>query len=243
MTLTLDQRATDLVERYKNASTEDVLAAAIKTEFAGEIALVSSFGTESAVLLHMIANIDKATPVIFVDTGKLFGETKRYRKQLVELLGLTGVRDITPDADEVAAADPKGILWSESTDACCDVRKVKPLDRALVPFKAWITGRKSYQGGERTALPLFEAETLETGEQRIKINPLAGWRRARINEYFEAHKLPKHPLEEDGYLSIGCLPCTSRVEPGEDPRSGRWRGSQKTECGIHVSRLKKSAAT
>ncbi len=238
MTLNLDQRAADLVERYKNASTEEVLAAAIKTEFAGEIALVSSFGTESAVLLHMIANIDKAMPVIFVDTGKLFGETRRYRKQLVELLGLTGVRDITPNTDEVAAADPNGILWSQSTDACCDVRKVKPLDRALVPFKAWITGRKSYQGGERTALPLFEAD-----ESRIKINPLAGWRRARINDYFEAHKLPKHPLEEDGYLSIGCLPCTSRVEPGEDPRSGRWRGSQKTECGIHTARPKTTSAS
>lgn len=238
MTQTLDQHAAELVDRYKNATTEEVLAAAIKAEFAGGIALVSSFGTESAVLLHMIANIEKSLPVIFIDTGKLFGETKRYRKQLVELLGLTGVRDITPNTDEVAAADPNGILWSQSTDACCDVRKVKPLDRALLPFKAWITGRKSYQGGERTALPLFEAD-----ESRIKINPLAGWRRARINEYFETHKLPKHPLEEDGYLSIGCLPCTSRVEPGEDPRSGRWRGSQKTECGIHTARPAKSSAS
>ncbi len=233
----LDQHARDLVTRYDGVSTQDVLAAAIMTEFAGEIALVSSFGTESAVLLHMLSVIDKATPIIFIDTGKLFGETKRYRDQLVAQLGLTGLRNITPDATELTAADPKGVLWSESTDACCDVRKVKPMDRALAPFKAWITGRKSYQGGERTALPLFEAD-----DHRIKINPLAGWRRAKISAYFEEFKLPKHPLEEDGYLSIGCLPCTSRVAEGEDPRAGRWRGSEKSECGIHVSRLKKTAS-
>jgi phosphoadenosine phosphosulfate reductase len=237
MSENLDHLAHDLNARYEGVATQDVLAAAIKTEFADGIALVSSFGTESAVLLQMIANIDKATPIVFLDTGKLFGETKRYRDQLISHLGLTGLRNITPDAGELAAADPKGVLWSESTDACCDVRKVKPLDRALAPFKAWITGRKSYQGGERTALPLFEAD-----EHRIKINPLAGWRRAKISAYFEEFKLPKHPLEEDGYLSIGCLPCTSRVEEGEDPRSGRWRGSQKTECGIHVSRLTKTAS-
>ncbi len=237
MTLSLDQQARDLVTRYEGVNTEDVLAAAIKTEFADGIALVSSFGAESAVLLHMIAAIDKATPIIFVDTGKLFGETKRYRDQLVVHLGLTGLRSITPDFGELSAADPNGVLWTESTDACCDVRKVKPLDRALAPFKAWITGRKSYQGGERTALPLFEADDF-----RIKINPLAGWRRAKINAYFEQHQLPKHPLEADGYLSIGCVPCTSRVAEGEDPRAGRWRGSAKTECGIHVSRLQKSAS-
>ncbi|MBL8629027.1 MAG: phosphoadenylyl-sulfate reductase [Rhodospirillaceae bacterium] len=218
-------------------TTEAALAAAIKHEFIDGIALVSSFGTESAILLHMIAGIDKATPIIFIDTGKLFGETKRYRDQLVAQLGLTGLRNITPDTAELNVGDPKGVLWSESTDACCDVRKVKPLDRALAPFKAWITGRKSYQGGERTALPLFEADEL-----RIKMNPLAGWRRAKISAYFAEHNLPKHPLEADGYLSIGCLPCTSRVAEGEDPRAGRWRGSAKTECGIHVSRLQKSAS-
>lgn len=237
MNAALDQHARDLAARYDGVNTQDVLAAAIKREFIDGIALVSSFGTESAILLHMIAAIDTATPIIFVDTGKLFGETKRYRDQLVAHLGLTGLRNITPDAGELSAADPKGVLWSESTDACCDVRKVKPLDRALAPFKAWITGRKSYQGGERSALPLFEAD-----EFRIKINPLAGWRRAQISAYFAAHNLPKHPLEADGYLSIGCVPCTSRVAEGEDPRAGRWRGSEKTECGIHVSRLKKSAS-
>ncbi|MBL8644569.1 MAG: phosphoadenylyl-sulfate reductase [Rhodospirillaceae bacterium] len=227
----LEQLAAALNTRHAGAQAESVLANAIQCDFAGQIALMSSFGAESAVLLHMVAAIDKATPIIFLDTGKLFGETRRYRDQLVALLGLTGARTITPDAQELAAADPSGVLWSKSTDACCDVRKVKPLDRALLPFKAWITGRKAYQGGERAALPLFEAD-----ERRIKLNPLSGWSRAQLGAYFERHNLPRHPLEADGYLSIGCLPCTSRVEAGEDARAGRWRGNAKTECGIHLAR-------
>lgn len=237
MTQSLDQRAAELVERYKGASAEAVLAAMVRDEFPGSLALVSSFGTESAILLHMIAAIDPTTPVIFLDTGKLFGETRRYRDQLVAKLGLTGLRTITPDVTALNVADPNGVLWSQSTDACCDVRKVKSLDQALLPFAAWITGRKSFQGAERTALPVFEADSTH-----IKINPLAGWPRAKITAYFDAHDLPRHPLEADGYLSIGCLPCTSRVADGEDARAGRWRGSQKTECGIHVARAQRGAS-
>lgn len=237
MTSALDHRVAELNARYQDATTEGILAGAIQNEFQGQLALVSSFGTESAILLHMIAAIDRATPIIFLDTGKLFGETRRYRDQLIARFGLTGLATIIPEPVALNRADPNGVLWSQSTDACCDVRKVQPLDRALAPFAAWITGRKSYQGGERTALPIFETDTT-----RIKINPLAGWSRKKITDYFDAHDLPRHPLEADGYLSIGCVPCTSRVAPGEDPRAGRWRGTDKTECGIHVSRVPQRAS-
>jgi len=237
MTSPLDHRVAELNARYQDATTEGILAGAFQNEFQGQLALVSSFGTESAILLHMIAAIDRATPIIFLDTGKLFGETRRYRDQLIARFGLTGLTTITPEPAALNTADPNGVLWSQSTDACCDVRKVQPLDRALAPFAAWITGRKSYQGGERTALPIFETDTT-----RIKINPLAGWSRKKITDYFDAHDLQRHPLEADGYLSIGCVPCTSRVAPGEDPRAGRWRGTDKTECGIHVSRVPQRAS-
>ncbi|MBY0509581.1 MAG: phosphoadenylyl-sulfate reductase [Rhodospirillaceae bacterium] len=218
-----------LNNRYADASPSEVLRAMIQDEFPGKVALVSSFGTESAALLHMISQIDKAAPVVFLDTGKLFGETKRYRDQLIKLLGLSGVQSVTPDVAALAARDPKGVLWSQNPDACCALRKVEPLERALRPYDAWFTGRKAFQAASRAGLPLFE---IENG--RIKINPIVRWTKADIEAYFTAHDLPRHPLEADGYLSIGCMPCTSRVEAGEDARAGRWRGSDKIECGIHL---------
>ncbi len=229
MSTALARRLELLNERYGNAEPGDVLRAMIQEEFPGRVALVSSFGAESAALLHLIAQIDRATPVVFLDTGKLFGETKKYRDQLIETLGLTGVRSVMPDPAAVAARDPKGILWSQNPDACCILRKVEPLERALAPFDAWFTGRKAFQASTRAALPVFE---IENG--RIKVNPIVRWTKADIDAYFDAHDLPHHPLEADGYLSIGCMPCTSRVEPGEDARAGRWRGSDKIECGIHL---------
>lgn len=221
-----------LATRYSGADAKTLLAAMIGEEFPGRIALVSSFGAEAAILLHMVSEIDPATPVIFLDTEKLFGETLRYRNQLIRLLGLTDVRSIKPDANQVEAVDPDGILWYANPDMCCFVRKVEPLRRAMVGFDAQITGRKRYHGGERSELPLVERDD----DARIKVNPLAGWDRAMIEAYFERYELPRHPLEADGFLSIGCMPCTDRVQPGENPRAGRWRNLEKTECGIHLSR-------
>ena len=229
MSSSLARRAELLNERYAGAQPAEILRGVIREEFPGRVALVSSFGTESAALLHLISEIDRAAPVVFLDTGKLFGETKRYRDQLVDLLGLTGVRSVMPDPAALAARDPKGVLWSQNPDACCALRKVEPLERALAPFDTWFTGRKAFQAATRAALPLFEVEGT-----RIKINPIVRWTKADLDAYFAAHDLPRHPLEADGYLSIGCMPCTSRVEPGEDARAGRWRGSDKIECGIHL---------
>jgi phosphoadenosine phosphosulfate reductase len=201
--------------------------------FAGRTALVTSFGAESAVLLHLVAGIDGATPVIFLETGKLFPETLAYRDRLIERLGLEDARSVQPDAAALLAADPAGDLWRRDPDLCCRLRKVEPLAKALQGFAAWINGRKRYQSEGRSRLPLVEREG-----GRIKLNPLANWSAEGIARYFAAHRLPRHPLEGQGYRSIGCEPCTTPSSPDEDGRAGRWRGSEKTECGIHFDGMK-----
>jgi phosphoadenosine phosphosulfate reductase len=224
-------RLADLRRRYSGLSGAALLRPLIEHEFCGQLAVVSSFGAESAVLLALVAEIDRHVPVLFLDTGKLFGETLHYRDTLIAALGLTDVRTLCPEVQELAASDAQGVLWLTDPDRCCALRKVVPLARALEGFEAWVTGRKRYQGAARAALPAFEAD--DAG--RVKINPLAGWSRDQIAEAFVKRNLPRHPLEADGYLSIGCITCTDRVQSGEDPRAGRWRGGVKTECGIHLS--------
>jgi len=226
--LGVDAEARLLNTRFDGADATDILEAIIRDHFSGEIALVSSFGADSSVLLHMVSRIDPATPVLFMDTGKLFPETLRYRTRLIDHLGLKDVRSETPGADDLAAQDPAGMLWMSDTDTCCHIRKVLPLERALDGFSAWISGRKRHQSNTRAALDVFEAE-----DGRIKVNPLADWSASHVLDYARTHDLPPHPLVAQGYPSIGCLPCTSKVAPGEDPRAGRWRGQAKTECGIH----------
>ena len=215
--------------RFAGVATPDLLAALLAGELKGRVAAVSSFGAESAVLLHMIAAVDRDVPVIFTNTQKMFGETLAYRDELAERLGFTDLRVFRPAPRLLRLKDDKGLRWSYDPDGCCDLRKVEPLRRALAPFDAWISGRKGFQAKSRTALPRFEID-----EGRLKLNPLADWDKARLDAYFSEHDLPRHPLEAQGYLSIGCAPCTSKVRPGEDPRAGRWRGWDKVECGIHV---------
>ncbi|MDR3374289.1 MAG: phosphoadenylyl-sulfate reductase [Ancalomicrobiaceae bacterium] len=222
--------AGELSARHAGSSAPDLIALAVRDLYPGRIAAVSSFGAESAVLLHLIATVDRSLPVLFVDTDKMFGETLRYRDQLVRRLGLTDVRTLTPDPTRIAGTDPKGALWLQNPDLCCRIRKVEPLARGLAGFGAWISGRKRYQSATRATLPLFEAD----GE-RMKVNPLAAWGAEDLASYAARHDLPEHPLLAQGYPSIGCMPCTDPVGEGEDARSGRWRGLDKTECGIHLS--------
>jgi phosphoadenosine phosphosulfate reductase len=221
-------KADALTAQYEGADAQTLLRLALSL-YRGRIALVSSFGAESAVLLHMVAQIDKATPVIFLDTGRLFAQTMLYRNELARLLGLTDVRTAKPDPKRVAQEDPARLLAHSDPDLCCWIRKVEPLDAALEPFSAWITGRKRHQASTRKALAPFEADA-----GRIKVNPLANWSAHDVTDYLADHDLPPHPLVADGYPSIGCTPCTSRVAAGEDPRAGRWRGKSKVECGIHM---------
>jgi phosphoadenosine phosphosulfate reductase len=205
-----------------------IIALALQKEFAGQTAVVSSFGSESAVLLHLVAQVDPTTPILFINTGKLFGETLRYRDRLQDELGLGDIRTLGPHPGDRAARDPHGTLWSRDTDACCNFRKVIPIRRALEGFAAQITGRKRFQTHAR-----HDMQPVEFFEGRFRFNPLADWSQADLESYSERHNLPRHPLVDDGYPSIGCMPCTRRVQAGEGYRDGRWSGLDKDECGIH----------
>jgi phosphoadenosine phosphosulfate reductase len=213
----------------RNASPAEVIAAALKAVGREKLALVSSFGTESAALLKVMADVDPAIPVIFLDTGWLFEETLAYRDTLIATLGLRDVRSIKPLEETLSRDDPDRELWFSDPDACCRIRKVEPLQRALAPFSAWINGRKRFQGGLRA-----EMAVVEDDGARLKFNPFANVAREDIEAIYKLAKLPPHPLLASGYQSVGCMPCSSRTAPGEDARAGRWRGRAKTECGIHT---------
>jgi phosphoadenosine phosphosulfate reductase len=219
----------DLNARLEGASPVAIIAAAAELIGRDRLAVVSSFGTESAVLLKFVADVDPAIPVIFLDTGWLFEETLAYRDTLVERLKLGDVRTVHPRAEDLARQDADRELWFSDPDACCRVRKVEPLARALQPFDAWINGRKRFQGGLRAAIPVVEADGA-----RLKFNPLAGLSAEDLRLTFDLAGLPPHPLAASGFASVGCMPCTSRSEADEDARAGRWRGRAKTECGIHT---------
>lgn len=218
---------------FRGVDTHEMLRTVLGENMLGDVAVVSSFGVESAVLLHLIASIDASVPVLFLETGKHFPETLAYRDELVDRLGLTGLRNLRPDPDMLAKKDENGLRWSYDPDGCCEIRKVLPLEKALAGFDATFTGRKAFQAATRATLPRFELDTSDAAG-RLKVNPIVTWSRDQLDAYFIEHDLPRHPLEDKGYPSVGCAPCTSKVAPGEDPRSGRWRGWEKTECGIHT---------
>ena len=227
-------RVAALNARYRHRAATSVIEHGLRDADIGRVAMVSSFGAESVVLLHMVAMVDRKTPVLFVETGMLFAETLSYQREVAAHLGLSDLRLIRATPAQLALRDPGGDLHQSDPDACCALRKSEPLDQALAPFGAWITGRKRFQSGTRAALSFFEVEHSDARETgRIKINPLAHWAREDVADYMINNRLPRHPLVARGYPSIGCAPCTTPVAPGEDPRAGRWRGRDKDECGIH----------
>ena len=228
---TVEQRLTRINDELRDASATTILRASILREWPDEMTYVSSFGAESAVMLALIADVDPNLPIVFMDTGMHFPQTLDYKQELIERLGLTNVRDIPPSEDERLAEDPKNTLWKTDTDACCALRKVRPLEPALDGFAAWITGRKRFHGGARLSLPVFEH-----AGGRFKINPLANWTQDDVQTYFTRRQLPRHPLLAQGYPSIGCWPCTKPAEDPSDIRSGRWAGQDKSECGLHVEK-------
>jgi phosphoadenosine phosphosulfate reductase len=221
--------AQQLDRALRDASPAQVIATALQTVGRAQLAVVSSFGTESAALLKVVADVDPAIPVIFLDTGWLFEETLAYRDTLIEKLGLRDVRSIKPLEETLSRQDPDRELWFSDPDACCRIRKVEPLKRALAPFRGWINGRKRFQGGLRTDIPVVEDDGA-----RLKFNPFANVSREEIQAIYKHAELPPHPLAAKGFLSVGCMPCTSRTSADEDARAGRWRGRPKTECGIHT---------
>lgn len=227
--LTVREQVASLNRQAKNSKPTRVLELALKRAATGRIALVSSFGTESIVLLHMVSLIDRNLPVLFINTQMLFKETLLYQTDVARQLSLCDVRHIRPRPMDISDKDPSGTLNLHDKDACCALRKTRPLQQALLGFDTWITGRKRFQSGARAGLEFFEND----GDRRVKVNPLAHWQPSDLHAYIEKHNLPRHPLLAQGFASIGCAPCTSPVKDGEDARAGRWRNSDKTECGIH----------
>lgn len=224
-------RLARLNSELRQASAQEILRAAITREWPGGLTYVSSFGAESVVMLALIAEVDPSLPIVFIDTGMHFPQTLDYKGEVIARLGLTGVREITPNETERKVLDPKNMLWKTDADACCALRKVRPLEPALEGFGAWITGRKRFHGGARMSLSVFEH-----ADGRYKVNPLANWTQADVDAYLKEKDLPRHPLVAQGYPSIGCWPCTQPAADPSDPRSGRWAGQNKTECGLHVER-------
>ncbi|SDZ26789.1 phosphoadenylylsulfate reductase (thioredoxin) [Jannaschia faecimaris] len=230
LTALLTARAAKLNADLADADALSLLDTALRNANVGDLAMVSSFGAESVVLLHLLSRVGPDTPILFLETGMLFPETLAYQQEVAGQLGLTDVRVIRPDTADLFLHDPEGDLHQRDADTCCALRKSKPLELALQEFDGSITGRKRHQTGDRATMELFEVDA-----GRLRINPLAGWTAQDIAAYMDAHDLPRHPLVAQGFASVGCAPCTTKVAPGEDPRAGRWRGRVKTECGIHFS--------
>jgi phosphoadenosine phosphosulfate reductase len=218
-----------LSARFEGRRAEEILAEVIFEDFKGQIALSSSFGADAAVMLHLVSEIDKSLPVIFLDTDRHFYQTLQYRDQLVERFGFTNLINLKPDAGEVGEIDARGDLWSKDPDACCALRKVWPLDRVMENYTTWISGRKRHQAVTRTNMAIVEWDS-----RHYKVNPLAAWSHQDVLDYIKTHNIPPHPLVEQGYPSIGCYTCTSPVAEGDDARAGRWAGTGKVECGIHI---------
>jgi phosphoadenosine phosphosulfate reductase len=219
----------DIVESYAGLEGRALIRASVKNH-PGKVALLSSFGAESSVLLHMVSEIAPDLPVIFLDTEKLFPETLAYREQLVQELGLTNLVTARPDADDIARVDPDGLLNTFDKDLCCHFRKTLPMNKAFAPYDIIISGRKRFHGAARSDL-----EFVSIQDGRVKIEPLAAFTALDLNNYMISHHMPSHPLRLQGFRSIGCIPCTSQGGTDDNPRAGRWAGTDKTECGIHFA--------
>jgi phosphoadenosine phosphosulfate reductase len=216
-----------LADRLEGQLPEEILAAAA-ARFPGRIQLANSFGAEDCVLVDVIGRAKLGIGVFTLDTGYLFAETYTLWTRLEERYGVR-IEGLKPDAPLVQPGQPPP--WELDPDGCCNVRKVVPLRTQLGRLDAWVTGIRRDQTPDRA-----NAKVLEWDGRfgLVKVNPLAAWTSERVSEHVRRFEVPINPLHEQGYLSIGCAPCTSPVRPGEDPRSGRWRGREKTECGLHV---------
>ena len=221
----------DILEAYAGLEGRNLIRT-ISRDYKGRVALLSSFGAESSVLLHMVSEIDPSLPVIFLDTEKLFPETIAYRDLLINELGLSNVKIWHPSGDDLALQDPRCDLHSRNPDQCCNIRKTKPMEKAFANYDVMISGRKRFHGSGRADLKFVSIDG-----DRLKVEPLAGFTALDLQTYMVNHHLPSHPLKLQGYRSIGCTPvqCTSPGGTDDNPREGRWMGSEKTECGIHFT--------
>ena len=219
-----------LNDNSKKLSPQDILDNSINNIFKKKMVYVCSFGTESAIILHMISEIDRSLPIILLNTNFLFKETIEYKDYLIGKFKFSNFKEVSPSIEDLKINDSKGTLWKEDPDLCCNIRKVLPLQKELQKYDAWISGRKSYHEGERTNLKFFEYIN-----KKIVVNPLAKEKQNFVNSYFKIHNIERHPLFESGYQSLGCTHCTVKTSKIDSPRSGRWANKIKTECGIHYN--------
>ncbi len=221
----------ELNTKFEKEQPEVILRWAVQ-EFRPNIAVSSSFQTESIALLHRVSQIDPRIKILFLETGFHFQETLDFKKLVIEKLGLTNVVELKADPKrrEELMKQYQNEPYKHNPDLCCQINKVEPLDRAIEGLDAWISGIRRSQSETRKDIRIIE----EYQNGLYKINPLANVTSGDIWWYIRQHNLPKHELFDKGYLSIGCWPCTKPVQPGDDERSGRWAGKEKTECGIHT---------
>ena len=215
---------------FESKPSEDLIRWAVQ-EFKPDLAMSTSFGAESAVLLHLVTQIHPTIPVLFTNTGFHFKETLEHRDRLVKQLNLN-LRELKPEMPTEEFLAKNGKLYERDPDSCCAQNKIAPFEKALKDYKAWITGIRHNQAATRRTAQFVE----NYRDKLVKVNPLLNWTGKMLWDYAKKYDLPYHPLWEKGYLSIGCSPesCTRPVQLGEDPRAGRWAGKNKVECGIHT---------
>ncbi|MBX3349386.1 MAG: phosphoadenylyl-sulfate reductase [Nitrospira sp.] len=223
-----------LSDSFEAKSPQDVLAYAIET-YHPRIVLACSFGAEDVVLVDMVHRMNPDIPLFYLDTDFLFPETYATRDRIIERYQLKPAQVIqvksllTPQKQAASYGDA---LWTSNPDQCCQLRKVEPLTRVLQGYDAWITGIRRDQAPSRADAGLIERDQKF---RLVKVNPLVRWSWTDVWTYIKIYEVPYNPLHDQNYPSIGCTHCTKPVMPGQDPRSGRWQGSAKTECGLHKS--------
>jgi phosphoadenosine phosphosulfate reductase len=199
------------------------------------LAVATSFQSSGLVILHLLRDIRNDLPVLFLDTGFHFPETLEFRQKITDewnlnLVDLRGEHGSVEKQNEIYGK----ALYRSDPDKCCHINKVKPLQDALENYDGWISGLRRDQSPMRAHTPIIEAQMLPSGNEVLKIHPLANWSKDDVSEYLSANNIPTHPLLEKNFASIGCWPCTRALQPGENERDGRWDGHTKTECGIHT---------
>jgi phosphoadenosine phosphosulfate reductase len=220
------ERAAEL----RGSAPEEIIRWTLAT-FPERSALTVSFGGGGIVLAHMLSEIDRSVPVMFLDTGFHFPETLAFKDSFVARYGLNLV--------ELHPATEPGPLYQTDPDRCCWIRKVEPLERALVEgeYQSWISAVRNDQTVTRSVIDVLEYHRVKD-RAVVKVYPLAGWSREQVRTYLSEHEVPHHPLLDQGFTSIGCWPCTRATRPGEPERAGRWSGLGKTECGLHTFTVK-----
>lgn len=233
-----EQEIAEISQSFETETPEAMIAWAVRT-FGRGVTLGSSLGPQDVVLMHMLSQIDPSADIFFLDTGLHFKETYQLQTVLEAQLGvrLTSISPAQNVHEQALAFGPA--LWARDADACCGLRKVEPMRQHLQGFTLWITGMRRDQSATRTTIPIL---SVAPRFGLLKLNPLAAWDEARTWAYLEQHALPTNALHRQNYPSIGCWPCTQPVAPGADPRSGRWAGMGKTECGLHVATSQATAA-